>query len=42
MASDPQQYTNLSAKPEFEAVVQDFKAKLARKLQAVRDNDLGR
>ena len=42
MANDPKQYTNLAAKTEFESVVRDFKTKLAAKLQAVRDNDLGR
>jgi iduronate 2-sulfatase len=42
MPHDPKQYTNLAANPECEAVVQDFKTKLAAKLQAVRDNDLGR
>jgi iduronate 2-sulfatase len=40
MANDPKQYANLAAKPEFESVVQSFKAKFAAKLQAVRDNDL--
>ncbi len=42
MASDPQQFTNLAARPEFAQVVTDFKAKLAAKLRAVRDNDLAR
>ncbi len=42
MAKDPQQYANLAANPEFAAVVKGFKAKLAAKLRAVRDNDLGR
>jgi len=42
MASDPQQFTNLAGQPEFAHVVTDFKAKLAAKLQAVRDNDLAR
>jgi iduronate 2-sulfatase len=41
MAADPQQYTNLAARPEFENVVQEFKTKLAAKLHAVRSNDLG-
>lgn len=39
---DPQQFTNLAAKPEFASVVSGFQAKLAAKLRAVRDNDLGR
>jgi len=42
MASDPNQYTNLAAKPEFASVAAGFKAKLAAKLRAVRDNDLER
>ena len=42
MDSDPQQYINLAAKPEYAAVVENFKTKLAAKLRAVRDNDLGR
>ena len=42
MAKDPQQFTNLAAKPEFAAVVTGFKATLAAKLRAVRDNDLQR
>ena len=40
MAKDPRQYTNLAEKPEFAAVVVGFKAKLAAKLRAVRNNDL--
>jgi iduronate 2-sulfatase len=42
MSKDPKQYTNLAEKPEFASVVDDFKAKLAAKLRAVRDNDLKR
>ena len=42
VAKDPQQFTNLAAKPEFAAVVTGFKATLAAKLRAVRDNDLQR
>ncbi len=38
--NDPKQYTNLATKPEYAAVVKRFKAKLAAKLKAVRDNDL--
>jgi iduronate 2-sulfatase len=41
-ANDPQQFTNLAARPEFAAVVAGFQTKLAAKLRAVRDNDLGR
>ncbi|PAW84901.1 MAG: iduronate-2-sulfatase [Pedosphaera sp. Tous-C6FEB] len=42
MVKDPKQYTNLAGKAEFAGVVTEFKAKLAAKLRAVRDNDLGR
>jgi iduronate 2-sulfatase len=42
MVDDPKQYTNLASKPEFAPIVQVFKSKLAAKLRAVRDNDLGR
>jgi len=42
MVKDPRQYTNLAGKPEFAGVVTEFKAKLAAKLRAVRDNDLDR
>jgi iduronate 2-sulfatase len=38
--SDPHQYTNLAAKPESAALVASFKAKMASKLKAVRNNDL--
>ena len=38
---DPKQYTNLAGKPEFAAVVDQYKAKLAAKLRELRDNDLG-
>lgn len=40
--NDPKQYTNLAAKSEFASVVNEFKAKLAAKLNEVRTNDLGR
>src|SRR4051794_35882124 len=40
MIKDPQQFTNLAGKAEFAPVVDSFKAKLAAKLKAVRDNDL--
>lgn len=42
LVKDPKQYTNLAGKPEFADTVAGFKAKLAAKLRAVRDNDLGR
>lgn len=42
MEKDPQQYTNLAGMPGYEQVVDRFKEKLAAKLKAVRDNDLGR
>jgi iduronate 2-sulfatase len=41
MAADPQQYTNLADESEFAAVVNEFQARLAAKLRAVRANDLG-
>jgi iduronate 2-sulfatase len=37
---DPKQYRNLAVRPEFSAVVQAMKEKLADKLHAVRTNDL--
>jgi iduronate 2-sulfatase len=42
MVSDPQQYTNLAARPDYASLVESFRTKLAAKLRAVRDNDLGR
>ncbi|MBI3469630.1 MAG: sulfatase [Planctomycetes bacterium] len=42
MASDPQQFTNLAGRSEYESVVDAFKGKLAAKLREVRDNDLQR
>lgn len=39
---DPGQYTNLAGLPEYAAVVERFKAKLAGKLRDVRENDLPR
>lgn len=42
MQEDPQQYTNLADSPEHQAVVNEFRAKMAAKLKAVRTNDLGR
>jgi iduronate 2-sulfatase len=40
--NDPKQLTNLAGKSEFAPLVDSFRAKLAAKLLAVRDNDLGR
>ncbi len=42
MAKDPKQYTNLANHAEYSQVVDAFKAKLAAKMQAIRDNDLAR
>jgi iduronate 2-sulfatase len=42
MERDPQQFTNLAARPEQASVVAAFKEKLAAKLRSVRDNDLPR
>lgn len=39
---DPKQYVNLANKPEFAQTVEAFQARLAAKLQDVRDNDLPR
>lgn len=41
MEKDPQQYTNLAEFSEHRDVVKRFQKKLAAKLQAVRNNDLG-
>jgi iduronate 2-sulfatase len=40
-AKDPLQYTNLAELPEHAEVVAGFRNKLAAKLTAVRNNDLG-
>ena len=37
---DPKQYTNLAGSAEHKGLVERFKAKMAMKLQEVRDNDL--
>ncbi len=42
MVKDPRQYTNIAGVPMYKPVVARFKARLAAKMQAVRDNDLGR
>ena len=39
---DPKQYDNLAKKKKYQPVVKAFKKKMAAKLAAVRDNDLGR
>lgn len=40
MHNDPQQYTNLAGSPAHADLLSSFKAKFARKMQALRDNDL--
>ena len=42
MKADPNQYTNLANKPTHQKTVAQFKARLAAKLKALRDNDLKR
>ena len=42
MVKDPRQYTNIAGVPMYKPVVARFKARLAAKMEAVRDNDLGR
>lgn len=42
MRRDPQQFTNLANSPAHAAIVAEWKARLAAKLKAVRDNDLTR
>jgi len=39
-STDPQQFTNLAASAEHEAVANRLQAKLTEKLVQVRDNDL--
>ena len=41
MNKDPKQFTNLAEDPNHQSVVEEFKAKLARKLKELRTNDLG-
>ncbi|MCL6295785.1 sulfatase [Jejuia spongiicola] len=41
MKKDPKQFTNLAHNPKYAKVVIQFKKKLAKKLKAVRTNDLG-
>ncbi len=40
MNKDPKQFTNLAKDPQYQSVVDGFKAKLAEKLKEVRENDL--
>ena len=40
MKNDPLQYTNLADDPQHRATVARFRAKMADKMQAIRDNDL--
>jgi iduronate 2-sulfatase len=42
MVKDPKQYTNLAGRPEHQKTVDDFKAKFAAKMTAIRSNDLAR
>lgn len=42
MEQDPMQFKNLAELPQFQEQVRRLKQKLTKKLQAVRDNDLGR
>ena len=37
---DPGQFTNLALNPEYRSIVDTFKARMAGKLEAVRDNEL--
>ena len=41
VVNDPEQYTNLADNPAYAPVVAGFKEKMAAKLRALRDNDLG-
>ena len=41
MTKDPKQFTNLAKNPQYQSVVEGFKAKLAKKLVELRTNDLG-
>lgn len=41
MEYDPGQYNNLADNPRYQDVVSQFKERLKRKLEKVRDNDLG-
>ena len=41
MKRDPRQYTNLANNPEYAHIVKELQAKMATKMKAVQDNDLG-
>lgn len=41
MKKDPKQYTNLAQNPEYAHIVKELRAKMAAKMKAVKDNDLG-
>jgi len=41
MKEDPKQFTNLANSPEYAHVVQELRAKMAAKMKAIQDNDLG-
>jgi iduronate 2-sulfatase len=41
MKRDPKQYTNLANNPEYAHIVKELQAKMATKMKAVQDNDLG-
>lgn len=40
MEKDAGQFTNLAKNPEYQKVVETFKARLKQKLKLVRENDL--
>lgn len=42
MEKDPRQFTNLARNPEYKAVVEHFRARMAAKMEELRTNDLGR
>jgi len=41
MEYDPKQYNNLANNPKYESIVNEFQEKLKKRLEDVRDNDLG-
>ncbi len=41
MKKDPKQYPNLAQNPEYAHIVKELRAKMAAKMKAVKDNDLG-
>jgi len=41
MKRDPKQYTNLANNPEYAHIVKELRAKMATKMKAIQDNDLG-